>query len=282
VKNPALPPEIDEMLWVVAESRDDATVQEFERRYPQYRAELYKRRAMLEALRKARPTETPPRRSTPLPRERVLHRASPLRLWWAPLMGLFLAGVAIASYWITRELVHSPPTPALTQEPAPRPEVMPTPRKAGVGGAEMQPFPQATPRDTAPGSVPRPSAPPPGAPRVVLPLKGLTLHQALREVSRQAQIPITIMPDVPEMPLNLRSLLEPPPPTDEINLTVEEMLLLLEKVAPIRVLDNGPDGYVILPLEKVHNVPSPADGRPLRENPSGSPGNGKEPLLHNF
>ncbi len=269
MKKKRIPPEIDEMLWATAESSEERVVQEFERRYPQYRAELARRRAMLEALRKARPREFPTRRVSPLARDRTPPRISLLRFWWVPVAAVFLVGVAVASYWLTKGIIPSPASQAPEREALSLPSVSPSPSEKRE---EMQPVPQAPRNAQAPGSVPRPFTPAPDAPRVVLPLKGMSLHRALEEVSRQAKITVTIMPDVPEMTLDLGSLLNPPPPSGEVSLPLEEMILLLEKVAPIRFLDNGPEGYVVLPLEKVQNVPSAGEKESSQGSPVGSEG----------
>lgn len=49
-----LPPEIDSLLWAVAESNDPSAVTDFERRYPAHRRELFKRIAMVRDLRAAK------------------------------------------------------------------------------------------------------------------------------------------------------------------------------------------------------------------------------------
>ncbi len=51
-----LPREIDELMWALAESQDEAALDDFARRYPTYKAEMARRLRALRALRSARPT----------------------------------------------------------------------------------------------------------------------------------------------------------------------------------------------------------------------------------
>lgn len=256
MKRHRIPPEVDEMLWKVVESQDKGVAQEFERRYPQYRGELMKRQAMLDALRRARPTNVSYQAAFRVSEVRLSKGGTSRpnfsrRFWWIPLTAVFLGSVALASYWLTRGLVGSANLQPLESQTFPAPHRTTSPSSIAE---EMHPVPQQLREEGTPGSAHRPFTPPSGTPQVVLRTEGLSLHKALQEISRQTQTPVAIMPEVPDVALDLRGFSEPSLPPGELSLPVDEMLLLLEKVAPIRVLDNGPEGYVILPIEKIQNA----------------------------
>jgi hypothetical protein len=101
-----IPPEIDRLMWAVAEANDPKALDDFEARYPMYRYELGKRLSMLRGLRGARPTEAvrvfEPRYAT----------SSPLRPRWVYAVGaLCLASLAVASYFGTALMLPRNPKP---------------------------------------------------------------------------------------------------------------------------------------------------------------------------
>lgn len=80
-----IPKEIDELMWLVAESTDPTAIEDFQNRYPTYQGELIKRIRAVRALKEAgkAPVSQPPVFVKP---------ASPIKpfRWWA-------AGVAFAA-----------------------------------------------------------------------------------------------------------------------------------------------------------------------------------------
>lgn len=78
---------------------------------------------------------------------------------------------------------------------------------------------------------------------------------------KAAGLTVHVDPDVRNMPLGLA----PDNPDAVLTVPPEEAMLLLEKLAPVRVQDLGPDGYLVVPLDKVSNVETPGS-RPTMPN----------------
>jgi hypothetical protein len=241
---PSIPREIDELLWVAAESHDPRARAEFERRYPQYRALLATRIAMVEVMRSSRPQATiPPTFRPPL--------AMPSRLWLVPATAVLLAALAFGAYRLGLGAFGNP-------QPAPSPEV-------AVTGPAPQPAPKVGPKalvqprpDDGAGTSPRP-APTVAEPVVVLKAGKATLYGALEALQSQGKLNIQVLPGVEDANLAL----QPNRPDGSIALHPNDLLRLLEQAAAIRIIDNGPEGYLVLPLDKVRNV-EPLEGDPMK------------------
>lgn len=122
-----LPPEVDRLMWTLAEEGSDRAFSEFEARYPEHRAELGRRIAMLRGLKGQR-ASTRSRSTVPafVPRE-----PRPAVRRWAVPVALGLAGLAAASFFGTRALLAAPEpvrprldrpsTPAVVRQDPPKP-----------------------------------------------------------------------------------------------------------------------------------------------------------------
>jgi len=90
--SPKIPPEIDSLMWIVAETDDVQAIDEFGERHPEYRSELIKRLSMVRSLRSSRP-------NGPMPvfRREVARPTSKPR-WTTALAGLALAALGFAGY----------------------------------------------------------------------------------------------------------------------------------------------------------------------------------------
>ncbi|MBS1722114.1 MAG: hypothetical protein JSS66_03795 [Armatimonadetes bacterium] len=83
-----LPPEIDRLIWALAETNDSRAIEEFGERYPAYREALVERIKLVRRLRAAKPTrEVPGWNYHPAPSQPRYSRG----------LGLVLAGAALAS-----------------------------------------------------------------------------------------------------------------------------------------------------------------------------------------
>lgn len=92
-----LPQEIDELIWLTAESNDESAIKDFEERYPQYRAELATRRVMIEVMRKSKPQSIPMHLENPR-----MHLNKSRNSWfrWAfvPVSVIMLTVLAFGAY----------------------------------------------------------------------------------------------------------------------------------------------------------------------------------------
>lgn len=245
-----IPETIQEMLWIAAESSDPNVVAEFEQRYPQYRVELARVRAMVEAMRIARPVAAPQSR---FERPAKAAGAFPSRFALAAgvVLGLALAGYA--AFRVTDLLVHKP-APADPPRPLPVGPVQPSGADAGTRDHQTRvPEPPTSGlRQGDVGTTARPLDTEKPAPEIAV--RGdATLFDAIGAI-KGAGIIVHVDPDVRNVPLNLA----PETPDGLLIFTVDqltELFLEMERRAPIRVQDLGPEGYLIVPLEKVSNAP---------------------------
>lgn len=97
------PEEIDELMWTLAESDDDAAIEEFGERYPNFRSELAQRMQMVRGLRGSRPKAEPvkhkAKRFTPTAPE---NKVSVPSRWTMTAAAVFvLASLCFATYAVT-------------------------------------------------------------------------------------------------------------------------------------------------------------------------------------
>lgn len=85
----SLPPEIDRMLWSVAESNDPRAIEEMGERYPAFRAELASRIQLVRTLKGARPTREAPRLQLP--------KQQPAPSWFRRPLAMATAGALLAT-----------------------------------------------------------------------------------------------------------------------------------------------------------------------------------------
>ncbi len=97
------PEEIDELMWMLAESDDDAAIEEFGSRYPNYRGELAQRMQMVRGLRGSRPKAEPVvhkvKRFTPSTPETKV--GGPSRWTMSAAAVFVLASLCFATYAVT-------------------------------------------------------------------------------------------------------------------------------------------------------------------------------------
>lgn len=180
-------PEIEELMWTLAESRDPQALDEFGRRYPELIQELGKRLAMTAGLRGARVAGT----VSSIPRFTMRHRPQPI--WSRPLAlaaaAVVLSGLAIASFTLTRDL--SRPSPVVVV-----PKVEPVRQDPVV---TQVPIPELPLRGrTAPSGTQ--NAPPPVVAEHMVPrtveIASARFPEALERIGRETGLQIS-MPDLP-------------------------------------------------------------------------------------
>jgi len=191
-----IPPELDGLMWTLAEEQNENAITEFERRYPNFRAELLRRRRMVDGLRASRvgvaPVETPrvpkfsPRETRPAP---VPSRSL------AIVGGLVVAALAVAAYTATIILSGEPTATApIVANQSPRTDVTTTEPQPPIVAPENAP--QAPQQD-----VPRADPPAAPEPRWAKPqslhVKRAGLVETLRLLGAQAGLRVEIAPGMP-------------------------------------------------------------------------------------
>jgi hypothetical protein len=105
-----IPPDVDRLMWALADNPEPNALDEFERRYPAYVGELGKR---IDMVRRMRGTPLKPDANRPVPPFRPVPAAPE---WSRPVsaaaFGLLLLALATASYFATRWYLRpEPPSP---------------------------------------------------------------------------------------------------------------------------------------------------------------------------
>lgn len=129
----AIPPEVDDLMWTLAESGNDKAIEEFGDRYPKLRGDLTKRIETVRWLKKAnKPAEPKPKSAPFTPKEHI----APDTSQWARVAVWSLALLAIGAVAFVATML-------LTKDPIPEPVKSVAPSRAKNA-------PQDTPRPTAP------------------------------------------------------------------------------------------------------------------------------------
>lgn len=184
-----IPQDVDELMWAVAESPTSQALDDFERRFPQYRGEMGRRLQMVRELKaagKAMPVESIPRfepHTAPTASQRPFAVAA---------AAIALAALGFASFQAVQRW-NAPSTPnPVTQGsgeqhvPTGRPEVIEPVRVPQGNGPSSGQTPPSAPR-----TAPQPA-------KMSIRLAGVTLSAALQLVAEQAKIRLDIAPGLPE------------------------------------------------------------------------------------
>lgn len=245
-----IPPELDELLWVAAESDNPEVREEFARRYPDLRAALATRHAMVEALRKSKPEALEFKISFRRPTRK--QTAQGLRLIAIPATLVLLFALGFAAYFVTISL-QSPPK--VQEKGNPRLDIRTSSEhkepKRGmqpilVPSGETSTAPKMEYEKIQPSP---PSSQPPQnkTPLVVLPKGETTLLDLLSDISNQSKKRFELLPGVQNVRIKVRSVLGDGQP-----IPLDEVLAMIERVAPIRIIDNGEEGYLVFPEDMVN------------------------------
>jgi len=253
-----IPNEIDELLWAAAESGDASVESEFAERYPHLRTHLATRKAMIDVLRNAKPTSIAARSFRPP------HTVS-VRWWLAPAAAAVLASLAFGAYQVTKAM--APRTaPPLQATPIDTPGIVDSRDMANKEPSGVATPPGGSTRQGDVGTAPRPQPPTSNTPNVRLRAGQIGLIEALEQVRLQSKLRLELMPGIKDLRIELKANL----PDGNLELSPLEWLRMLEQIAPIHVVDGGPDGFLVLPLDKVKNV-EPGTSAPVAK--SAKPGN---------
>lgn len=247
-----LPQEIDELIWLTAESNDESAIKDFEERYPQYRAELATRRVMIEVMRKSKPQGIPMHLENP---RMYLSKSRNSWFRWAfvPISVMMLTVLAFGTYILKLQL--SKEKDILNKEednfileslPKNKNSMNPIIVPGNRTQERTDSYTAITPDGTSPRPMPENNQPQ----GIILKVGKTTLFDVLNSISRQGNIPIHFAPNIENISLDIQA----PPGVTTLTLSLQEAITAIERSAPIRILDNGPEGILILPIDQVRNI----------------------------
>lgn len=187
-----IPPEIDRLMWTVAEHESPSAADEFLARYPIYREELMRRRETVSKLKVSRPGAKPEAVAIPRFSPREPKRVAPAPRQVAVVGGLVLTALALASY--TATLIFSPaPTP--TPDPAPHRSPAPVATQQGPKIDAQKPPSVQDPnvRNETQEPPKNPDVPGYDKPQSLV-IKKATLPDVLKLLGAQAGVKVVIAP----------------------------------------------------------------------------------------
>ncbi|HEY0867038.1 MAG TPA: hypothetical protein VGE01_06665 [Fimbriimonas sp.] len=250
-------PELDQLMWFLAENGSTQAVEEFEGRYPDAKYELARRIAL---VRRLKSEGKKLHRSTGMPRFHPVEvrRAVPSRRLVFGVAGLSLAALAAATFSLVTFLQPPAPTPV---PPAPRVVESPEPSAA----LRAKPY-VAPPVDSADPGVARhlPEQPPAEPkPRYLAPqdlkIDGAPLLSALQLIATQGGIDLTVAPGMPNPEVDFEF---------ERKNTIEMLQDLGRKYA-FTAFDQGDGSVLIIPAVDPQTAQKdPAPPTPLEKDPA--------------
>lgn len=187
-----VPAEINDLMWQIAESMDDAAIEQFVERYPDYRAELMSRLTMVRGIKGSRPVQVSSK-SRFLPSPQRLNTAPPR--WAAFTAVVFLVAAGVFATLGTLRFIESQNEPAAI---------------AGTGdlknitaGPSQNTIQQQAPPINE-GSDPANNQPPLQAisamdKPVTIVAKNISLDSALNDIAMQAGIRLESAPGMPDI-----------------------------------------------------------------------------------
>lgn len=192
-------PDVDQLMWVLAEQSDRKAVEEFEARFPELKFELAKRVALVSNLRGAGKAvrADKPRFTAPAPQSMAWHRPFALAAIAAALCVL-----AYGTFFATRTLLSGPRSVPKVEPVAgtSRPEV---PRSAVKREA-----PDATPNVAIPAPKPLPIEPPAYVPkyqqRHSIAIEEAGLLTVLEAIATQTGMQVEVAPGIDDLKISCR------------------------------------------------------------------------------
>jgi len=249
-----IPPDLDELLWIAAESDNQEIQEDFARRYPHLRAALATRRAIVEVLRNSKPQALQELKlAFRKPSQKRI--AQPWRLIAIPVAFVLLFVLGVAAYFATitlqsmkrQTVLTSPPSiNPLSQEKGPKKGMEPifvppgeaaTAPKMEYEQLQPTPFPQPSPQPSQEKTT-----------LVILPTGETDLLDLLTNISNQTKKRFELLPGVKNVHMKVRSTQSVAHP-----IPLDEVLAMIERAAPVRILDNGEEGYLVFPEEMVNS-----------------------------
>lgn len=270
-----LPPEIESLIWAIAENGNPQAVIEFELRYPKYTIQLHERIKMVQALKRTNSTDKPIAR--PEFKPRPLPPAETPRALWVGAAVLGLAALGFGAYTAITSTAKAPPvvekpnleTPAPTgPEFVVRENKLPAPQNSEAPKLGTAPDPGAN--QTEPEPTPRSASEdlPKYLTRQTLRVKSAPLHSALQLIGAAGGLTVEIAPGLANPNVRL----------DFDSMTPIEMLKALGQDYAFSAFDEGENRVLVIPArDKVaestnESTSPPADSQiPPAADPKSTP-----------
>ncbi|MBX3119334.1 MAG: hypothetical protein KF784_09725 [Fimbriimonadaceae bacterium] len=245
-----IPPEIDSLMWAVAESGDMTAVENFEARYPVHKYELGKRLAMVRALKSSKPENsailTQRFRPTQAPVRLTRHRLS-----WVPVAAL-LSALASAAFFGGMYVFNPKSDKPNTSAP-----VATTERFDGSGNTLE--YRQNTPPTTnVQPNQPNLQTPPPVQMegRYTVKLEDVGLVSALEMIGLQCNADVQVAPGFENPTITV----------DYKDMTIGEILADLGQKFGFTPLKQGGREYLLIPAVDKSTAPKASDSRDAGSN----------------
>lgn len=244
-----IPPEIDSLMWAVAEAADPAAIDDFEARHPEHRYELGKRLAMVRALKGSKPSDSAliSRRFRPTPAARPAYG----RWSWVPAAAA-LSALAAAAYF--GGLHYFAPVASKPQNTVESSAVN-QPERFNNSGATYEYRPEPTPQPNSNGGThSQPENPPVQVESLyTVQLEDLGLTDALQSIGLQCALDLQIAPGFQNPKITV----------DYRDLPAEAILSDLGRKYGFTALKQGPREYLLIPAVDRNAAPV---GQPKDEN----------------
>lgn len=240
-----IPPDVERLMWLVAESSEPGATLDFQRRFPELSAELAQRKRMVADLKGAKnPTAVEHAIPSFQPRNAV-SMPSPNRGIWV-VGAVAFAALAVASYsvtrWVTTPVPKPEPPPVVrTDIPTgnggvvfspPKKEESPAPKTPEPSTANQQPTQQDVPRTEMPKS---------------LKLSNTSLIAALKMIGSNAGYNVDVAPGFDDQTVSI----------DYVDYTTTEMLRDLGSRYHFTAFNQGDGTIIIVPA--VDSAPPAGD-----------------------
>jgi hypothetical protein len=227
-----IPPELDRLMWAVAEDGGDQAIHEFVGRYPQHRGELMHRVNMVAGLRNQVRQPSQPYRQIPRfePREPV-QTLNPRAVFFVGVLGL--AAIAAASYtavFALKPVSHPQPPPVI-------PVVNLNPIKAPEPVFTSRPAP-TQPQDEVSETTPEPPRPGYLRPEARIAFKSESLASALQLVTAGSGMKVEIGPGFVDQEIS----------GDYRDMSPLDALQDMAKKYAFTVFDEGNGRFLVLPV----------------------------------
>jgi len=229
-----VPSDLDQLMWSIAESGDVAAADDFERRFPEWRAELESRISMVRGLKHAKPTARPATPEIPKFVPKPKPAQAPQKVGWV----VALSATAVLAFSTFMYVYLKPPEPVPIQQPEPAPKTQPTTDDWTTD--ELPSEPQAA-NPSANSNAPQSQVPPPVTMpwehRHDLAIEGAPLVDVLNLIGDVTKLKVEIAPNMPN-------------PTVTVTYTQRtgmEMLNELGRQYGFTALDQGKGTVLIVP-----------------------------------
>lgn len=254
-------PDVEKLMWVVAESADPQMVADFESRFPHLRYELSKRIDLVRGLKASKSIGNGPG-SIPVFRPPVsASRGRGFRWQWS-MAAVALSALAVGSYVVTQQFLATPAAnkpmtdsrgsdirvpldPLEIEDPVKRTDQLPPPNP-GLNETGVQP-PEDEPIQIQPWLKP-----------LTVKFERLGLANALRAVAAQAGLKLDMPPDMPNDDIVL----------DYRNMNAFEILADMGPRFGFTAFDQGNGNVIIVPARDEGSDVQPGIGEPRPLNPN--------------